>query len=183
MKITEELNLKDFKSNSTSSIFLSSTINTPNVKIMIKAVATILQSQLIEDMQLGKTVSSSSDLFYFSEEKYIEESPNSFDEQKIELIKKTPSNFDRSVEPSQGTSPKLNLPSTWTTSLKNGMKVYGIEQNEIPTVNFSLVIDGGHLLDDKSKNGIANLMTDIMMEGTADKSPEQLEEEANKYFK
>jgi len=65
MKITEELNLKDFKSNSTSSIFLSSTINTPNVKIMIKAVATILQSQLIEDMQLGKTVSSKSDLFFF----------------------------------------------------------------------------------------------------------------------
>jgi zinc protease len=59
-------------------------------------------------------------------------------------ILKTPSNFDRSVEPSQGTSPKLNLPSTWTTSLKNGMKVYGIEQNEIPTVNFSLVMEGGH---------------------------------------
>ena len=66
-------------------------------------------------------------------------------------ILKTPSNFDRSVEPSQGTSPKLNLPSTWTTSLKNGMKVYGIEQNEIPTVNFSLVMEGGHLLDDINK--------------------------------
>lgn len=92
MKISKEVNPRDFKSNSTSSIFLSSTINSPNVKLMIKAVATILQSQLIEDMQLGKTVSSSSDLYFFSEEKYIEESPNSFDEQKIELIKKTPSN-------------------------------------------------------------------------------------------
>ncbi|MDG1329907.1 MAG: pitrilysin family protein [Flavobacteriaceae bacterium] len=89
----------------------------------------------------------------------------------------TPSNFDRSVEPSQGTSPKLNLPSTWTTSLKNGMKVYGIEQNEIPTVNFSLVMEGGHLLDDINKNGVANLITDIMMEGTANKTPQELEEE------
>ncbi|HAT67132.1 MAG TPA: peptidase M16, partial [Flavobacteriaceae bacterium] len=30
---------------------------------------------------------------------------------------------------------------------------------------------------DKNKNGVANLMTDIMMEGTATKTPEQLEEE------
>ena len=92
-------------------------------------------------------------------------------------ILKTPSNFDRSVEPSQGTSPKLNIPSTWTTTLENGMKVYGIVQNEIPTVNFSLVMEGGHLLDDINKNGVANLMTDIMMEGTANKTPQELEEE------
>ena len=92
-------------------------------------------------------------------------------------ILKTPSNFDRSVEPSQGTSPKLNIPSTWTTTLENGMKVYGIEQNEIPTVNFSLVMEGGHLLDDINKNGAANLVTDIMMEGTANKTPQELEEE------
>lgn len=92
MKKLDEFDKKNFKSNSTSSIFISSTINCPNVKVIIKAVSTILQSQLIEDMQLGKTVSSSSDLFYFSEEKYIKESPHSFDEQKIELIKKTPSN-------------------------------------------------------------------------------------------
>ncbi|RMA58853.1 M16 family metallopeptidase [Ulvibacter antarcticus] len=92
-------------------------------------------------------------------------------------IAKTPSNFDRSVEPEQGDSPELNIPTTWTAELSNGIKVYGIEQNEIPTVNFSLVIEGGHLLDDKNKNGVANLMTDILMEGTANKTPEQLEEE------
>lgn len=81
---------RDFKSCSTSSIFLSSTINSPNVKLLIKAVSTILQSQLIEDMQLGKTVSIKSDLFYFSEDKYINENPNSFDGARIELIRKTP---------------------------------------------------------------------------------------------
>jgi zinc protease len=51
------------------------------------------------------------------------------------------------------------------------MMVYGIEQNEIPTVNFRLIIEGGHLLDDMEKNGVANLMADIMMEGTANKNP------------
>tara|TARA_R110000787_G_scaffold59922_11_gene135890 strand:+ start:13652 stop:16528 length:2877 start_codon:yes stop_codon:yes gene_type:complete len=98
-------------------------------------------------------------------------------EDSTEEIAKTPSNFDRSVEPSQGASPKLNIPSSWTATLENGMKVYGIEQNEIPTVNFSLVMEGGHLLDNMNKNGVANLMTDIMMEGTANKTPQELEEE------
>ena len=94
-----------------------------------------------------------------------------------EEIVKTASKIDRSKAPETGESPKLKIPASWNATLTNEMKVYGIEQNEIPTVNFSLVIDGGHLLDIKDKNGIANLMTDIMMEGTADKTPEQLEEE------
>ncbi|GEQ86177.1 peptidase M16 [Patiriisocius marinistellae] len=92
-------------------------------------------------------------------------------------VLKTPSNFDRSVAPETGESPALKIPSSWTAELSNGMEVYGIEQNEIPTVNFSLVMEGGHLLDDKNKNGVANLMTDIMMEGTANKTPLELEEE------
>jgi len=98
-------------------------------------------------------------------------------EEANEEVVKTPSLIDRSTEPAQGPAPKLNIPSSWTAKLANGMEVYGIEQNEIPTVNFSLVMEGGHLLDDKNKNGVANLMTDIMMEGTANKTPEELEEE------
>lgn len=98
-------------------------------------------------------------------------------EEKQEEIVKTPSNFDRTVEPTQGEAPALSIPESWTASLTNGIKVYGIEQNEVPTVNFSLVIEGGHLLDDKNKNGVANLMTDIMMEGTVNKTPLELEEE------
>ncbi|MFT7073176.1 M16 family metallopeptidase [Patiriisocius sp. Uisw_017] len=91
-------------------------------------------------------------------------------------IAKTPSKFDRSVAPSTGDSPALKIPNSWTADLSNGMEVYGIEQNEIPTVNFSIVMRGGHLLDDKNNNGVANLMTDIMMEGTANKTPQELEE-------
>ncbi|MCC4212269.1 M16 family metallopeptidase [Leeuwenhoekiella parthenopeia] len=91
-------------------------------------------------------------------------------------IEKTPSSFDRSVPPAIGESPKLNIPESWTAELPNEMEVYGIVQDELPLVNFSLVLDGGHLLDDLSKNGVANLMTDIMMEGTANKTPLELEE-------
>src|SRR5690606_32289931 len=91
-------------------------------------------------------------------------------------IVKTPSNFDRSIQPEQADSPKLNIPESWAETLSNNMEVYGIEQTELPLVNFSLVVEGGHLLDSFDKNGVANLMTDIMMEGTVNKTPEELEE-------
>jgi hypothetical protein len=78
------------KSCSTSSIYLSSSISSPNVDLLIKSVSTIIHSQLIEDMQLGKTVSIKSDLYYFSEEKYVNESPGCFYEEKLKILKKTP---------------------------------------------------------------------------------------------
>jgi len=96
---------------------------------------------------------------------------------KNNKVEKTPSKFDRSVAPKAGKSPKLNIPDSWSVTLENDMKVLGIKQTEIPVVNFSIVIDGGHLLDSFEKNGVANLMTDIMIEGTANKTPLQLEEE------
>ncbi len=113
------------------------------------------------------------------EEAITENVTKTIEDTKVEVAK-TPSLIDRATQPSQGEAPKLNIPTSWTTELSNGLKVYGIEQNEIPTVNFNLVIEGGHLLDDKNKNGVANLMTDIMMEGTATKTPQQLEEEIQK---
>ncbi len=93
-----------------------------------------------------------------------------------EEIKKTPSSFDRSVQPEMGASPELNIPESWAVDMQNGLQVYGIEQTELPLVNFSLVMEGGHLLDNLDKNGVANLMSDIMMEGTANKTPAELEE-------
>lgn len=110
-------------------------------------------------------------------EEEIKENVEKVIEDAEEEIAKTPSNFDRSLEPTQGPAPALNIPTSWNAELANGMKVYGIQQGEIPTVNFSLILDGGHLLDDMNKNGVANLMTDIMMEGTANKTPQELEEE------
>jgi len=110
-------------------------------------------------------------------EEEIKENVEAIVADTTEEVKKTPSNFDRSVQPAAGESPQLNIPESWTAELSNGMKVYGIEQNEIPLVNFNIRIDGGHLLDDLNKNGVANLLSDIMMEGTANKTPAELEEE------
>ncbi len=91
-------------------------------------------------------------------------------------VQKTPSKIDRSKQPEVGETPSLDVPSSWKVDLDNQLEVYGIEQTELPLVNFSLVIEGGHLLDDLNKNGVANLMSDILMEGTANKTPAELEE-------
>lgn len=93
------------------------------------------------------------------------------------VVNKTPSQIDRSIEPDKGEQPPLVIPESWKASLSNDLKVYGMEHNELPLVNFSLIIEGGHFMDSFDKIGVANLMTDIMMEGTVNKTPEELEEE------
>jgi zinc protease len=92
-------------------------------------------------------------------------------------IKKTPSKIDRSKQPATGEDPAIKIPVVWEESLTNGLKVRGIEQDELPLVTFELAIDGGFFLDDTTKTGVANLITDMMSEGTKNKTPEQLEEE------
>ncbi len=91
-------------------------------------------------------------------------------------FQKTPSSFDRSVEPEFGEAPLLNPPTIWSSKLANGMGAYGIESNELPLVNFSIRIAGGKMLEKQEKVGLTNLLTDVMMEGTAKRTPEELED-------
>ena len=92
---------------------------------------------------------------------------------KVERIE---SSFDRSIEPPVGPDPLVSLPDIWEDELSNGTRIYGIEQNELPLVSFSITLKGGLLFDDIDKVGVANLMSDIMMEGTKNKTPVELEE-------
>ncbi|MDX8340881.1 pitrilysin family protein [Draconibacterium sp. IB214405] len=94
-----------------------------------------------------------------------------------EEIAKTPTKFDRSVEPAKGPDPEISVPEVWTDETANGIKVYGIEHNELPLVRYSIVIDGGHILAETDKAGVASFMASMLMEGTATKTPEELEEE------
>ncbi|HET8866572.1 MAG TPA: pitrilysin family protein [Gracilimonas sp.] len=92
---------------------------------------------------------------------------------------KTPSSFDRSVEPPYGESPDLKVPEVWEAELANGLDIYGIENYELPLVEFEITLKGGLMLEDPDKTGVSNLMADLMTKGTADKTPEELEEAIN----
>jgi zinc protease len=95
---------------------------------------------------------------------------------EVPPVEPLPSSFDRSVEPAKGPAPSITLPTVWTHTYGNGLRLFGIEQREDPLVKFSLVLEGGVLKDDLEKVGIANLISQIMMEGTANKTPLELEE-------
>ncbi|WP_428236531.1 M16 family metallopeptidase [Gracilimonas sp.] len=89
---------------------------------------------------------------------------------------KTPSSFDRSVEPPYGESPDLKVPEVWETELANGLDVYGIENYELPLVEFEITIKGGLMLENPEKTGVANLLAELLTKGTANKTPEELEQ-------
>ena len=93
-----------------------------------------------------------------------------------EVVAKTPTKFDRSVMPAVGPDPEVKIPSPWTGSLSNGMKIWGITQSELPLIQYSIVVDGGHMLDKVEKAGLANMVATMMNEGTKHRTPEQLED-------
>lgn len=98
----------------------------------------------------------------------------------LEPVAQTQSSFDRSVVPPFGPEPVITLPAIWQTSFDNGVKVLGIEHNELPLVSFSIRVMGGHSLDKPGQSGVANLLTKMLMEGTKDKTPQQFEEALGK---
>jgi len=93
-----------------------------------------------------------------------------------EEIVKTPSSFDRSEEPAMGPDPVVTPPEIWNDELSNGIEIYGISYTEVPLLNYSMVIKGGHLLDQPELSGTAYLVAELLTEGTANKTPEELEE-------
>ncbi len=93
-----------------------------------------------------------------------------------EPVLKTPTKTDRSKQPPLGPDPEVTLPSVWTGKLANGISIFGITHSELPLVNYSLIIEGGHQLDELNKAGLANLTASVMNEGTKNKTPEELED-------
>jgi len=120
-------------------------------------------------------VAEGSVLFPIQEEKIVENIDKVAGEGGMDIAQ-IPSSFDRSVEPQTGSQPRLNLPKIWRHEYDKGVSIYGAKHDELPLVSFGITIEGGMLLDSPNKIGVANLITDMMMEGTANKTPIELEE-------
>jgi len=112
-----------------------------------------------------------------SEEKIEEATQVEIAEAGKDVIVKTQSAIDRSKEPSPAKDPEVNIPVIWKAELANGVNVYGIENKELPLVNMDLVVDGGIYQDHIDMPGVANMLAEVMPQGTQRKTPEQLEEE------
>lgn len=111
-----------------------------------------------------------------TEEKIVQGAEKGFKLPKETKFEKSFSSFDRSIEPSYGKSPSVKIPNVWETKLSNELKVLGIFSDELPLVQFNLVIKGGMLLDDINKVGVANLISTLLSKGTKNKTVAELEE-------
>lgn len=82
---------------------------------------------------------------------------------------------DRS-EPDFREAPLFKMPQIYQDKLSNGMQVLGTVSDEVPLVTFRITIDGGHLLDPDDKAGVAAYTADMLNQGTATKTPAELEQ-------
>ncbi|MCB0633316.1 MAG: insulinase family protein [Lewinella sp.] len=110
------------------------------------------------------------------EEPIVQGAEETFDASIAADYEPTPSTFDRSQEPPYGEAPEVMVPQVWESELANGLKIYGIENKEVPLVRFNMVIDGGQLLEHVDKVGVANLLAGMLTKGTQNKTPQELEE-------
>ncbi len=123
-------------------------------------------------------VLSDSEEAYVSEEKIVQGTEKEFKMKYGESgssFEKTPTAHDRS-EPPLGELPLLEVPKVWRGKLSNGIQLYGIENNELPLVRFSMRIDGGQSLDAEDKAGTSLMLGAMLKEGTKSKTPAELEE-------
>jgi zinc protease len=95
---------------------------------------------------------------------------------------KATDNFDRSKLPGNGPNPVVKVPAFWKKNFPNGIKMIGSATNELPVVNISITIPGGHLLQarDTSKIGLASFFADMMNEDTKKYTAEQMTVELQK---
>jgi zinc protease len=111
------------------------------------------------------------------EEPIVEGAEETFDASITAEYVKTPSSFDRSIEPPYGESPNINVPEIWKKELSSGIQIIGITNTEVPLVQFEIQLKGGMLLENTNKIGVSNLLAGIITKGTAKKTPEVLEDE------
>jgi zinc protease len=110
------------------------------------------------------------------EEEIVMGAEQEFDLEEEVTYQRTPSSFDRTVEPPYGDSPQVKVPEIWEEKLEKDLEIYGITNSEVPLVQFMLEIKGGMLLEDPSKIGVSNLLANLLTKGTKNRTPQELEE-------
>ena len=90
--------------------------------------------------------------------------------------------FDRKKIPGNGPNPIVKVPPFWKTNLPNGIKAIGTSSSELPLVDISITIPGGHLAQatDTSKIGLAGITASMLAEDTKKYTAEQMAVELQK---
>ncbi len=88
------------------------------------------------------------------------------------------SQIDRSKKPEPAPAKEIKIGEYEKFELKNGLKVIVVENNKIPRVAFSLILDRDPLLE-KEKVGYLSMVGQLMRSGTTSRTKAQLDEEVD----
>lgn len=88
------------------------------------------------------------------------------------------SQIDRSKMPEPGPAPKIEIGDYQSFTLKNGIRVFVVENHKLPRVTFNLIIDRDPILEG-DKAGYVSLAGSMLREGTVNRSKEELDEEVD----
>jgi len=90
--------------------------------------------------------------------------------------------FDRSTMPAPGKNPVVTVPKYWKKKLPNGINAIGADYSELPLVNISITIPGGHLAQstDTAKIGLAGMVGSMLNEDTKNYTAEKMSVELQK---
>src|SRR5690606_27185158 len=83
---------------------------------------------------------------------------------------------DRTKYPEPGPAPQINIGDAETFTLPNGLKVFVVENHKLPRVTYSLVLDRSPLFEGE-KAGLTDMVGDMLMGGTKNRTKDQLDEE------
>lgn len=73
---------------------------------------------------------------------------------------------------------QVKIPEPVTFTLKNGMRVFLLEDHELPLINGLALIRTGNLFDPPNKRGLSSVMADVLRSGGASaKTGDQIDEE------
>ncbi|WP_226704537.1 M16 family metallopeptidase [Microbulbifer elongatus] len=104
--------------------------------------------------------------------------PDSYgDDDEALALRPVTDNFDRSVQPTPGVNPQVELPSIEDGKLKNGVRLLAVQNDETPTVTVQAVFGVGQRDEPRGKAGLTSLMTSLMTEATSKRSAAEFAEE------
>ena len=84
--------------------------------------------------------------------------------------------LDRSIQPQPGPAPEIMLGDYESFELENGLKVFVIENNKLPIINFSLVTVRDPLFEG-TQTGYIELAGDLIRRGTNTRTKEEIDEQ------
>jgi len=86
--------------------------------------------------------------------------------------------LDRSKPPKAGPAPEIKIGSPESFQLKNGLKVFVVENHKIPTVAYNLVLDI-EAIREGDKSGYWSMAGDLMRAGTTNRTKAEIDEEVD----